>query len=102
DGGRRKFQRLDETYHAQTVQAGTLGFLQLLEQHAEIRSELPESAVWRCGDQADGLCLRLSAKSGPQLLVGLSLGQHVQRHRQRTFCLWHERRSDWTGLQEKH
>jgi hypothetical protein len=40
-------------------------------------------------------CLRLSAKSGPQLLVGLSLGQHVQRHRQGTFRLWHERRGDW-------
>src|SRR6266436_8020246 len=36
---------LDETHYADTLEARPLGFVQLLQQHAEIRGQLSESAL---------------------------------------------------------
>ncbi len=40
---------LDETHYADSLKAGPVGFVQLLQQHAEIRGQLPESSLWRRG-----------------------------------------------------
>ncbi len=61
-----------------------------------------KSHVRRRRDQADRLGFLLSAQSRSQFLLGATLGQHVQRHRQRHFCLWHERRRHRSGFQEKY
>src|ERR1700731_4872559 len=40
---------LDETHYADPLEARRVGFVQLLWEHAEIRGQLSESPLWRCG-----------------------------------------------------
>src|SRR6267378_2195331 len=93
---------LDETHYADALKARAVGFVQLLEQHAEIRSQLPESPFWGCGHETKRLGVRLSSESGPQLFVGADVGRHVQRRRQGHAGLRDERRGDRSRFQEKY
>src|ERR1700687_2333434 len=93
---------LDEPHYADTLEARAVGFVQLLEQHAEIRSQFFEGPLWRRGHKTKRMGVRLSAESGSQLFVGAVVGRYVQRHRERHVGLWDERRSDRSQFQEKY
>src|SRR6267378_5351325 len=93
---------LDETHYADTLEARAVGFVQLLEQHAEIRGQFSEGPLWRRGYETKRLGVRLPAESGSQLFMGAAMGRHVQRHRQRHDGFWDERRGDRSRFQEKH
>src|SRR5713226_5101568 len=91
---------LDETHYADTLEARAVGFVQLLEQHAEIRGQFSEGPLWRRGYETKRLGVRLSAESGSQLFMGAALGRHVQRRRQRHAGFRDERRGNRSRFQE--
>src|SRR6266852_1424045 len=93
---------MDEAHYADILEARAVGFVQLLEQHPEIRGQFSESPLWRRGHETKRLGVRLSAESGPQLFVGTDVGRHVQRRRQRHAGLRDERRGDRSRFQEKY
>ncbi len=60
-GGRRSCD-LPETDYPDLLEAGSLGFVQLLVQHAEIRGFVSKGDVWTCGHERKRLCLPLSSR----------------------------------------
>src|SRR6266849_4757776 len=91
-----------ETNHANCVEAGVVGLVQLLVEHTEICRLLPESTVRRCGHERKRLGVQLHAEGGPQLLLDANLGQHVSRVGERDARVWDEWRGDRAGLAEKY
>src|SRR5260370_24533677 len=92
------FSRVEEVHYADILEARPVGFLQLLEQHAEIRGQFSESPLWRRSHKTKRLGIRLPAESGSQLFVGAVVGRHVQRRRERHAGLSAERCSDRSQL----
>src|SRR5216684_3523965 len=90
-----------ETNHPNFFEAGAVGFVQLLVEHAEVCRFLFEGVVRRRGHERERLRLPIHAESGPQLLLDADLGQHVSRLGERPVRVRHERRGDWAGLAEK-
>ncbi len=85
-----------------TLQARSVGFVQLLVEHFEVCGVVPQSDVRSCGYQRERLRISLFTKDRPQLFVGEHLERHVRRQDQRHLRLRHERRDDRSGLPEKH
>ena len=99
---RRRSGRLPEAHHADAGQARSLGFVQLLVEHAQVRRLVPESDVWPGRDQRERLGLQPPAQDRPQLFVGEYLERHVRGQGQGHLRLRHERRHDRARLAEKY
>src|SRR5438094_633353 len=95
-------ERITGIPREQFLKARSVGFVQLLGQHAEIRSQLSESSLRRRSHETKRLCVRLFAESGSQLFLGAVVGRHVQRRRQGHAGLRDERRGHRTRLAKKH
>ena len=57
------FNSLHKPHHAEDSEAGRVGVVQLLVEHAEVRGVVPEGDVRERGDQGERLGIRLPAES---------------------------------------
>ena len=83
-------------------QARSLGFVQLLVEHSQVRGLVPQGDVWARRDQRKRLGVSLPAEDRPQLFLGQHLERHVRRQSERHFRFRHERRDDWSRLAEEY
>ena len=65
---------LSEAHHADIVEARSLGFVQLLVEHAEVCGVAAEVDVWRCRDEGKRLRLRLSCRKSTATIPGRTSG----------------------------
>ena len=100
--GRYHPESLSGSHHAHGFQAGRMGVVQLLVEHAALRRLLPESHVWRRGHQGKRLRIPLHAEGGSQLLLDRALGPDVPRLRERIVCVRYERRGYRSRFAEEY
>ena len=98
----KDFDALDEAHHAERLQTGRMGFVQLLVEHAEVRGVASEGHVRRRGQERKRLGLRLPAESRSRIFLDAHLGRHVPRQGQRPARLRHERRRHRSEFAEEH
>ena len=82
---RRRSRHLSQAHHAGTSQTRSVGFVQLLVEHSQVRRLLPESDVWPRGDQRKRLGLPPPAEDRPQLFVGESSGTTCTKARSKEY-----------------